>query len=128
MGTQKIDYKGYPIRIYSRERMPIELLRYKDKLPFDYYKEVLHSFRHILPQLNMQRVQDYAYASPKSGKIMKTLQAEVQNSAKNLDLWQKLYLENLDLWQNTLFIFLDLCFTIRYETKDILFTPNLEKH
>ncbi len=68
-GAQNIDYKGYPIRIYSRERMLIELLRYKDKLPFDYYKEVLHSFRHILPQLDMQAIQDYAYASPKAERL-----------------------------------------------------------
>ena len=55
----------------------IELLRYKDKLPYDYYKEVLHNFRRILPQLNIQEIQDYAGEAPKSGRIMKTLQTEV---------------------------------------------------
>lgn len=76
-GVESADYKGYPIRMYNRERMLIELLRYKNKLPFDYYKEVLHSFRQILPQLDMQEIQDYIYEAPKSGKIMKTLQTEV---------------------------------------------------
>ena len=47
----------YPIRIYSRERLLIELLRYKNKLPFDLYKEVLLNFRKIIPQLNMQDIQ-----------------------------------------------------------------------
>jgi len=76
-GIETIDYKGYPIRIYSKERLLIELLRYKDKLPYDYYKDVLHNFRRILSQLNIQEIQDYAGEAPKSGRIMKTLQTEV---------------------------------------------------
>ena len=71
------DYKGYQIPVYNRERMLIELLRYKSKLPFDYYKEILLNYRKIMPQLDIQAIQDYAMDSPKSGKIMKTLQMEV---------------------------------------------------
>ena len=67
----------YPIRIYSRERLLIELLRYKNKLPFDLYKEVLLSFRKIITQLNMQDIQDYAMAVPKRKMIMEALQMEV---------------------------------------------------
>ena len=70
-------YKGYPIKIYSKERMLVELLRYKTKLPFDYYKEVLLNYRKILPQLDIQAIQDYAMEAPKSNKIMETLQMEV---------------------------------------------------
>ena len=76
-GAITTDYKGYPIRIYNKERMLIELLRYKSKLPFDYYKEILLNYRRIMPQLNIQVIQDYAYEAPKSGKIMETLQMEV---------------------------------------------------
>lgn len=67
----------FPIRIYSRERLLIELLRYKNKLPFDLYKEVLLNYRKILPQLNMQDIQDYAMAVPKQKMIMEALQMEV---------------------------------------------------
>jgi len=76
-GVETVYYKGYPIRMYSKERMLIELLRYKNKLPFDYYKEVLSSFREILSQLDIQAIQDYASEAPKSGKIMERLQTEV---------------------------------------------------
>ena len=76
-GIVDTDYKGYPIRIYNKERMLIELLRYKTKLPYDYYKEILLNYRRIIPQLNIQEIQDYAYDAPKSGKIMETLQTEV---------------------------------------------------
>ncbi|MBR2554007.1 MAG: hypothetical protein IKE94_04000, partial [Aeriscardovia sp.] len=67
----------YPIRLYSKERMLIELLRYKSKLPFDYYKEILLNYRKILPRLNIQEIQDLAYDAPKRNKIMETLQTEV---------------------------------------------------
>lgn len=76
-GIERMDYKGYSIRIYSRERMLIELLRYKTKLPFDYYKEVILNYRKILPTLNIQKIQDIALAAPKSGKVMQILQTEV---------------------------------------------------
>ncbi len=38
-GVTTSNYKGYPIRIYSKELMLVELLRYKSKLPFDYYSK-----------------------------------------------------------------------------------------
>ena len=76
-GIEKVDYKGYDIQIYSRERMLIELVRYKSKLPFDYYKEIILNYRKMLPQLNMQKIQDYAIAAPKSDRIMAILQMEV---------------------------------------------------
>ena len=76
-GVTTSDYKGYPIRIYSKERMLIELLRYKSKLSFDYYKEILLNYRKIMPLLNIQMIQDYAFEAPKSSKIMETLQMEI---------------------------------------------------
>ena len=63
--------------MYSKERMLIELLRYKSKLPYDYYKEVILNYRKIMPGLNIQMIQDYAYDAPRSGKIMERLQTEV---------------------------------------------------
>ena len=76
-GIERMDYKGYFVPIYSKERMLIELLRYKSKLPFDYYKEIILNYRRILPQLNIQMIQDIALASPKSGRVMELLQTEV---------------------------------------------------
>ena len=76
-GVETIEYKGYQIPIYSKERMLVELLRYKSKLPFDYYKEILLNYRKIMPRLNVQDIQDYALESPKSNKVLETLQMEV---------------------------------------------------
>ncbi|MBR4473261.1 MAG: hypothetical protein IKS55_06445 [Oscillospiraceae bacterium] len=76
-GIDFLDYKGYSIPIYDKERMLIELMRYKTKLPYDYYKELILNYRKAMPQLDIQKIQDYALAAPKSGKILDTLQAEV---------------------------------------------------
>lgn len=76
-GIVQIEYKGYPVRIYSKERMLVELLRYKNKLPYDYYKEVLLNYRKLIFQLDIQAVQDYTMNAPKSSKIMEILQSEV---------------------------------------------------
>ncbi len=76
-GVDVIDYKGYDINIYNKERMLVELLRYKSKLSFDYYKEIVLNYRKILPQLDIQKIQDYAIESPKSGRVLDLLQAEV---------------------------------------------------
>ena len=76
-GLEKFDYEGYKINIYSRERMLIELLRYKSKLPFDYYKEIILNYRKLLPQMNIQKIQDLALNAPKSNKIIESLQMEV---------------------------------------------------
>lgn len=76
-GIEKQNYKGYTINIYNKERMLIELARYKSKLPYDYYKEILLNYRRLLPTLNIQKIQDYALAAPKSNKIMEILRAEI---------------------------------------------------
>ena len=77
LGATTIDYKGYEIRIFDRERMLIELVRYKSKLSFNYYKEILRNYRRILPQLNTEKIRNYAESVPKSDMVIRTLRTEV---------------------------------------------------
>ena len=77
LGAVDVEYQDNILHIYDRERLLLELLRNKTKLPFDYYKEVLSNFRKIIEELNMQDIQDYAYELPKSAMIMELLQLEV---------------------------------------------------
>ena len=77
LGAVKIEQDGCVLNIYNKERLLVELLRHKSKLPFDYYKEVLLNYRDIMDDLDIRLIQDYAYELPKSAKIMETLQLEV---------------------------------------------------
>ena len=63
--------------MYNKERLLIELLRNKNKLPYDYYKEILINYRTIVHDLDIPMIQDMAMVLPKSGMIMDTLQTEV---------------------------------------------------
>lgn len=65
------------INIYSRERMLVELIRHKNSLPFDYYKEIIGNYRKILMELDIQEIQEVAYNLPKKDMVMQTLQLEV---------------------------------------------------
>ncbi len=76
-GIEKINHRGYEIQIYSKERMLVELIRYKNKLAFDYYKEIILNYRKLMPHLNIQAIQDFVMSSPKSDMIMEVLQLEV---------------------------------------------------
>lgn len=77
LGVTSAVERGCEFRIYDRERMLVELLRYKSKLPFDLYKEILLNYRKIMPRLNIQKIQDYVSAAPKSNMILNALQTEV---------------------------------------------------
>ena len=77
IGATTMEYKGYSLSIFDIERMLIELVRYKSKLPFNYYKEILGNYRRMLPKLNTEKIRDYAEAMPKKDKIIRTLRTEV---------------------------------------------------
>ena len=76
-GKTKLIYDGTEINIYNKERMFIELVRSKNRLPFDYYKEIIDSYRRIINKLDIQAIEEYACVLPKTNMVMDTLQMEV---------------------------------------------------
>lgn len=77
LGATTMEYKGYYVQIFDKERVLVELVRYKSKLRFNYYKEILGNYRRILPQLNAEKIRDYAESVPKSDMVIRTLRTEV---------------------------------------------------
>lgn len=77
LGVTEIKYQGIAIKVYDKERMLIELVRNKNKLPYDYYKDIILRYRGLVHELDIQRIQEYAKTFPKSGMITEILQAEV---------------------------------------------------
>lgn len=76
-GVITMQRRDATFKIYDRERMLIELLRYKKKLPYDYYKEILGNYRNLIYELDIERVQEYASVFPKSKTISALLDSEV---------------------------------------------------
>ncbi len=77
VGIASMEYQGISIRIYDRERMLIELIRNAKHLPFDYYKEIIESYRRTVYTLDIQKLQEYVPIFPRSEEIMKAIELEV---------------------------------------------------
>lgn len=77
LGVEEKEIDGAKVRIYDKERMLIELLRNKNSMPYDLYKEIIGNYRKIIEDLEIWRIQDYAEIFPKSKMIKKALQEEV---------------------------------------------------
>jgi hypothetical protein len=76
-GVTEMQYQGTRIRIYDKERMLIELVRYRTKIPFDYYKELITSYRKMISDLDIEKLENYAACAPYSDKVTDVLQVEV---------------------------------------------------
>ena len=77
LGAEASEYGGVNILMYNKERMLTELLRNKNKLPFDYYKEIVGNYRKIIHDMDIRLIQDYIDVMPKRNMIMNALEMEV---------------------------------------------------
>lgn len=77
IGKTEMDVAGVKIAVYDLERMLIELMRYRRKLPYDYYKEVLGNYRSNLDRLYPAKLDDYLASFPKHDAISRFLDLEV---------------------------------------------------
>ncbi len=76
-GICEMQYNNSSIRIYDRERMLIELMRFKSRIPMDYYKEIIQDYRRISYELDFGLVEDYAALFKNGSRYMNMIQTEV---------------------------------------------------
>lgn len=77
IGVTSINYSGTEIKLFNKERMLIELIRYKKKMPFDYYKEIINYYRNHVDEIDVSLVTKYLEKFPKKNLIKKTIMFEV---------------------------------------------------
>ena len=65
------------LRIYDKERLLIETMRFRTKLPYDLYREVIGSFRNMRNELYGTRIDDYLKGFPRSKSIIEAIRREV---------------------------------------------------
>ncbi len=65
------------INIYDRERLLIELIRRKKKIPFDYYKEIISNYRALVDELDMYKIEEYIALFKNDMSLSNILQMEV---------------------------------------------------
>lgn len=71
----KID--GNDVNIYDRERLLIELVRKKNQIPYDYYKELIYNYRNIANELDMYKIEMYVQVFKNEYNITDTMLREV---------------------------------------------------
>lgn len=77
LGVNETEVDGVTAKIYDKERMLIELLRNKNLMPYDLYKEIVGNYRKIIEKLQIWRIQEYAELFPKKKMIKKALEEEI---------------------------------------------------
>lgn len=77
VGKTQIDVENTTINIYDRERMLIELVRKKNQIPFDYYKEIISNYRKIVNILNTSNIAEYLSYFKNEETLFDRLQSEV---------------------------------------------------
>jgi len=77
IGKTQIKFDGVTINIYNIERMLIELVRNKKGMPFDYYKEIISSYRKRINELDVRSLEDYSNEFDIEEYIFRTIQEEV---------------------------------------------------
>jgi predicted transcriptional regulator of viral defense system len=77
IGKTQMVFDGASINVYDRERMLIELIRNKKKTAFDYYKEIINSYRKKSNELDIRSIEDYARQFDTEDYIFKTIHEEV---------------------------------------------------
>ena len=76
-GIIQMQHNNAMINIYSLERMLIELMRFKNKLPFDYYKEIISSYRNKVEYMDIMKTEEYANLFRHGDRLMDMIQMEV---------------------------------------------------
>lgn len=77
IGVVNAEFNGLDIRIFDRERLLIETMRMRTKMPLDLYHEVIGNFRKNTDTLYPAKVEDYLEAFPKKDVIFEAIKREV---------------------------------------------------
>ena len=76
-GITQISYNNSDIRIYDLERMLIELMRFRSRMPMDFYKEIIQNYRRIANNMDFGLVEEYADLFHNGMRLMDMIQMEV---------------------------------------------------
>ena len=77
IGSETRSIGGEELRIFDKERLLIETIRNRTKLPYELYREIIDSYRGIRHELYAAKFDDYLKSFPKRDFILETIRKEV---------------------------------------------------
>jgi hypothetical protein len=77
LGTSSLKTPTGMVRIYDKERLLIELIRFQKRLPYDYYKEIIGNYRKISYLLDSNKIAAYTNHFKNGETILRQIMREV---------------------------------------------------
>lgn len=77
IGITQMQRNNITIAIYDQERMLLELMRFRNNLSFDYYKEIILSYRKKVEYMDIARLEEYASRFKQGDRLMHMIEMEV---------------------------------------------------
>ena len=77
VGATKVSYNNSAVRTYDLERLAIEAVRMKTKLPYELYKSVILSLRSRVSELYPAKIDDYLDFFPYRESIADAIRKEI---------------------------------------------------
>lgn len=77
LGASTTVHDGVTVRVFDLERMLLELMRSRNKLPYDIYREAVRSYRKLADKLDIYKLEEYAYAMPRGRSYLNRVLTEV---------------------------------------------------
>lgn len=77
VGKSTVTYNGSTVCVYDQERMLIELIRNRNKMPYDVYKSVIEAYRKRSGMIDIYKLQDYAELISRGRAYLNTIMKEV---------------------------------------------------
>ena len=76
-GRVVMDFERTSINIYSLERMLVELMRNSARMPLDYYKEIIASYRERIESLDIRAIEGFISLFERNDYLFQIFQREV---------------------------------------------------
>lgn len=76
-GKTQIEIENIKINIYDEERMLVELIRKRNIIPFDYYKEIITNYRKKIDKLDIFKIGEYIAYYKNESYLYDTLMREI---------------------------------------------------
>lgn len=76
-GKEVVLIDGEKVKMYNKERLLVELIRKRNQIPFDYYKELVSNYRKIVDDLDMYKIEEYLSLYKNESNIADVLLREV---------------------------------------------------
>lgn len=77
LGSTFLKVENAKVKIYDKERMLIELIRRKNQIPVDFYKEIILNYRKITNSLDSLKISEYISNYKNEGYLYNRIQSEV---------------------------------------------------